>query len=43
MNAKPASTVVQPVNIVHLLAKHPGLRDSFPWAAAVDASVREGA
>ena len=40
MNAKPASTVVKPVNIVHLLAKHPGLRDSFPVADAVDQAVR---
>jgi hypothetical protein len=43
MTQKPASGWVKPVEIVHLLAEHPHLRDSFPLAVVVDAAVRENA
>lgn len=37
---KPASGQIKPVEIVHLLAARPELRDSFPVAEAVDVWVR---
>lgn len=37
---QPASSAVQPVEIVHLLAEHPELRASFPLADAVDEWIR---
>lgn len=40
---KPASGAVKPVEIVHLLAEHPELRDSFPLADQVDLWARWGA
>jgi len=43
MAGKPASNAVRPVEIVHLLALHPDLRDSFPLADVVDLAVRAGA
>lgn len=38
-----ASAKVQPAAIVHLLALHPEVRDSFPVADAVACSVLWGA
>ena len=43
MSGKPASNAVRPVEIVHLLAKRPELREFFPIADLVDQAVRAGA
>lgn len=40
MKGKPASAAVKPVDIVHLLAKRPELREFFPVADLVDQAVR---
>lgn len=37
------SATVQPATVVHLLALHPELRDSFPLADVVATSVLWGA
>lgn len=37
---RPASRSVKPVDIVHILALHPGLRELFPLADQVDIWVR---
>jgi hypothetical protein len=43
VSGKPTSLTVRPVDMVHLLALHPELRDSFPLADAVDMAIRAGA
>jgi hypothetical protein len=40
---KPAPAAVRPVEIVHLRAKRPELREFFPLADVVDQAVRAGA
>lgn len=40
MSGKPASNAVRPVEIVHLLALRPEIRDCFPLADVIDVSVR---
>lgn len=38
--SKPAASAVRPVEIVHLLAKRPEVRECFPLAEQVDQWVR---